>query len=73
MLLKEIDGEVQNGQRDPADGSDSLGPLDDGFMPLDTQLEFAQAAGLSVAEEFFHLRFEDGKIGEDLGFEIGHR
>jgi hypothetical protein len=35
-------------------------------------LELREAAGLAVADDLLHLSFEDGEVGEDLGFKVGH-
>jgi hypothetical protein len=72
MFSKYVDGEVHHGQQQSADRPHPLRALHDRLMPLHALLEFVQTSGLAVAKQGRHLRFQDGKIGEDLGFKIGH-
>jgi hypothetical protein len=64
-----VEREVGECEERAAQGKDAAGTLDEDFVALDTRLEFADATGLAVAEQGFHLRFELGEIGEHGGFE----
>jgi coproporphyrinogen III oxidase len=63
---------VESSQQQRADSTHTLRPLHHCFVPLDALLEFVQSTWLTVAKQGRHLRLQNGKVGEDLGFKIGH-
>jgi hypothetical protein len=54
---------VEYGEKKCNDCADAGAALDEGFVALDAQLELAQSAGLSVADESMHFGLEDGEVG----------
>src|SRR6185312_12852935 len=56
----EVDGEVREGKCCAECCGCSLKALDGAFVHVDAAFEASKAAGLAVAEEFFHLGFEFG-------------
>src|SRR6185437_7729867 len=62
---QEVDGEVCEGECGAERARRAFEALHLAFVAVDTAFETREAAGLSVAEEFFHLRFEDGEVRED--------
>jgi hypothetical protein len=70
--FQQVGAGVEQGEQESQQRADAAQALDDALVALDALLELAQAAGLSVAEELAHLRFQDREIGEDLLLEIIH-
>jgi hypothetical protein len=63
---------VEQREKKRNESADPGKALQEIFVARDALLQFAKAAGLSVANEFAHLRLEDSEVGEDLGFEVRH-
>jgi len=61
---------MDEGEHGTGEHAQSAGALHEGFMALDAQFHFAQAAGLPIAQEQVHLNLEGGEIGEDLSLEV---
>jgi hypothetical protein len=68
----EVDGDVGEGEESAKGRGDSFEALHGLLVIVDAGFEVGEAAGLAVAEDFLHLRFEDAEVGEDLGFKVGH-
>jgi hypothetical protein len=65
-----VEDEVREGDECASGREEAEDALDVGFVAIDAGFEFLDAAGLSVADERAHLRFEFAEVGDDLCFEI---
>jgi hypothetical protein len=70
---EEVDGGVGDGEQGSEGGGDAFEALHGLLVIEHAGFELGEAAGLTVADNLFHLGFEDGQVGEDDGFEIGHK
>jgi hypothetical protein len=69
---KDVDGSMSEGEQGPEGGGKALEALQRFLVAESAVFELGEAAGLTVADDFFHLGFEDGKVGEDGGFKVRH-
>ena len=63
---------MSEGEESAEGGGDAFEALHRFLVVEHAGFELREAAGLAVADHFFHLGFEDGEVGENGGFEVGH-
>ena len=69
---EQVDGGVRDGKQRAKRGGESFKALHRLLVVEQPRLQQGEPAGLAVADDLLHLGFEDGEVGEDLGFKVGH-
>jgi hypothetical protein len=68
-----VDAEVNERETEAAERAEADGALQCSLVLCDFFLELYETAGLSVAEQHFHLGFQNSEISEYKFFEFSHK
>jgi hypothetical protein len=72
MTVPGLDGNFKDRKKNADGGYESFCALPILLVPLHAVFKFRDATAVAVAHEAIDLRFEDGEIAQDLGFEFIH-